>query len=121
MNALYEKLTAAVANDNVLEQLALQAGIKFNGGGTTENIKTFDLMQGHINHTLFFFNLAPISAGGGNSALAPYLSNAIKEKWGSIEDFIIAFNAQGAALQGSGWIWLVKDNLGKLSITTTPV
>jgi len=79
------------------------------------------LKEGHINHSLFFFNLAPKSQGGGNASLAPKVSAAISATWGSVESFIAAFNAQATALQGSGWVWLVKDTAGKLAITTTQV
>jgi len=54
-------------------------------------------------------------------SLAPKLSAAINATWGSVESFIAAFNAQATALQGSGWVWLVKDAAGKLAITITQV
>jgi superoxide dismutase, Fe-Mn family len=80
------------------------------------------LMEGHINLTLFFFNLASKAAGGGNPARAPKLSEVISAKWGSVASFISAFNAEATALQGSGWVWLVKNKKdGSLTIVVTHV
>ncbi|KAG0081597.1 Superoxide dismutase [Mn], mitochondrial, partial [Podila epicladia] len=46
LNAAEEKLGSAFQSSDVNEEIALQSAIKFNGGG-------------HINHTLFWENLAP--------------------------------------------------------------
>jgi len=35
------------------------------------------------------------------------LKSTLEKDFGSIEDFKKAFNAKAAALQGSGWCWLV--------------
>ena len=51
-NAATEKLATAVADDDVTGIVAAQAAIKFNGGG-------------HLNHSIFWQNLAPPSGGGG--------------------------------------------------------
>ena len=45
-NAATEKLATAVADDDVTGIVAAQAAIKFNGGG-------------HLNHSIFWQNLAP--------------------------------------------------------------
>ncbi|VAH53733.1 unnamed protein product [Triticum turgidum subsp. durum] len=86
---------------------ATYSAIKFNGGG-------------HVNHSIFWKNLKPISEGGGE---APHgkLGWAIDEDFGSIEKLIKKMNAEGAALQGSGWVWLALDKEAKrLSVETTP-
>jgi len=36
------------------------------------------------------------------------LKSTLEKDFGSIEDFKKAFNAKAAALQGSGWCWLVR-------------
>jgi hypothetical protein len=65
---------------------------------------------GHINHTLFWANLAPTSASGGQ--LSSGLLNAtIESDFGSVGDFKTKFNAATAAIQGSGWGWLVRQFL----------
>jgi len=74
------------------QQIALQAAIRFNGGG-------------HINHSIFWTNLAPKNQGGGELPKGE-LAEQIKQRWGSLESFIEVFNGQAAPLQGSGWCWL---------------
>ena len=66
--------------------------LKFNGGG-------------HINHSIFWTNLAPVSQGGGEPPVGPLLK-AIEETWGSLETFIEKFNTMTVGIQGSGWGWL---------------
>ena len=66
---------------------------------------------GHINHSLFWKNLAPsASEGKGNGGVlrdGP-LKDAIVKGWGSLDNFKKEFNATTAAIQGSGWGWLVS-------------
>uniref|UniRef100_A0A0W0FWV3 Superoxide dismutase n=2 Tax=Moniliophthora roreri TaxID=221103 RepID=A0A0W0FWV3_MONRR len=88
------------------EKIALQAALKFNGGG-------------HINHSLFWKNLAPASGDGGRLADGP-LKQAIERDFGSVENFKKSFNAKTAAIQGSGWGWLgYNSTTKKLEIVTT--
>jgi len=95
----------AVKSNNVHAQIALQPAIKFNGGG-------------HINHSLFWENLAPASEGGRPDA-APKLLDAIHKTWGNISTFKELFNAAALGIQGSGWVWLTHDRAGALRIVTT--
>lgn len=107
LNAAEEKLSAAVSASDVKAAIALQAAIKFNGGG-------------HLNHSLFWENLAPASQGGGKLGSGP-LKEAIDGEFGSLDGFKKAFNTALAGIQGSGWGWLVKDaSTGRLKIVTTP-
>jgi superoxide dismutase len=62
---------------------------------------------GHINHSLFWKNLAPNSGDGGKLKDGP-LKKAIERDFGSVEEFKKKFNANTAAIQGSGWGWLVR-------------
>lgn len=92
--AYVNNLNAALdqyATADLSTQIALEKAIKFNGGG-------------HINHSIFWTNLAPKGIGGGNP-VGP-LSKAIDEKWGSFDHFVKKFNAKALAIQGSGWCWL---------------
>lgn len=71
------------------ERIKLQAALKFNGGGLSCRISrskhTFiHSPLGHINHTLFWKNLAPTSAGGGEFQAGP-LKSAIEKDFGSVE------------------------------------
>ncbi|KAJ3887934.1 Mn superoxide dismutase [Lentinula edodes] len=91
---------------SVKEQITLHAALKFNGGG-------------HINHTLFWKNLAPASGDGGKLADGP-LKTAIESDFGSVDNFKKVFSAKTAAIQGSGWGWLgYNSDTKKLEIVTT--
>ncbi|KAF9463248.1 Mn superoxide dismutase [Collybia nuda] len=93
-------------SDSTKEKIALQAALKFNGGG-------------HINHSLFWKNLAPASSEGGKLESGS-LKSAIERDFGSVEAFKKAFNAKTAAIQGSGWGWLgYNAESKKLEIVTT--
>lgn len=88
------------------DQIALQAALKFNGGG-------------HINHSLFWTNLAPTSEGGGKLE-GGALKSAIERDFGSLDAFKKEFNTRTAAIQGSGWGWLgYNSKTKKLEIITT--
>lgn len=94
----------------VREQIALQLALKFNGGGTSQTFFLESLTSchiGHINHSLFWKNLSPVNVDGGKLADGP-LKNAIERDFGSVEKFKKSFNAATAAIQGSGWGWLVR-------------
>lgn len=96
-NAIVSQATA-ISTNNLIEQVHLQAAIRFNAGG-------------HINHTLFWDNLAPPSrtTASPSSSSAPNLVAALISHWGNIDGFKAKFEANLLALQGSGWGWLVQD------------
>lgn len=92
LNACLEKYADAESRGDVATMIALQGALKFNGGG-------------HVNHSIFWTNLAPQSQGGGELPSGA-LADAIVAKWGSFEAFIETFNGTTAPIQGSGWGWL---------------
>ncbi|KAL7152188.1 hypothetical protein ABFS83_04G079900 [Erythranthe nasuta] len=105
-NKALQQLTAAVADGDTSGVVMLQSALKFNGGG-------------HINHSIFWKNLAPVSEGGGVPPKGR-LGIAIDEQFGSLEALIQKMNTHGAALQGSGWVWLALDKESKrISVETT--
>jgi superoxide dismutase, Fe-Mn family len=59
---------------------------------------------GHLNHSIFWQNLAPPSEGGGvlpeHSPEGQALLAAITAQWGSLEAFQATFSAQTVAVQG---------------------
>ncbi|TFY82153.1 hypothetical protein EWM64_g1864 [Hericium alpestre] len=74
---------------------------------------------GHINHSLFWKNLAPAKGHSGQLQPGP-LADAINKSFGSLDNLKKEFNAATAGIQGSGWGWLVLDPKTKsLAITTT--
>ncbi|KAF9973309.1 Superoxide dismutase [Mn], mitochondrial [Actinomortierella ambigua] len=105
LNAAEEQLGQAYQSRDVDQEIALQSAIKFNGGG-------------HINHTLFWENMAPKPQGGGEPK--GELKAEIEKTWGSFAAFKDKFNAKSAAVQGSGWGWLAYNKEAKkLEIATT--
>ncbi len=92
LNIALEKYEQAEANEDLTQMISLQQAIRFNGGG-------------HINHSIFWTNLAPNGAGGGELA-GGELKRSIEACWGSLDQFIQKFNSIAGPLQGSGWCWL---------------
>lgn len=92
LNKALEQYAAAEQNNDISSMIALQSAIKFNGGG-------------HINHSIFWTNLAPKKNGGGTPPSGD-LANAINHEFGSLQKFIDQFSAKTVAIQGSGWGWL---------------
>eukprot|EP01118_Nematostelium_gracile_P014402 TRINITY_DN55_c0_g1_i1.p1 TRINITY_DN55_c0_g1~~TRINITY_DN55_c0_g1_i1.p1 ORF type:complete len:251 (-),score=85.35 TRINITY_DN55_c0_g1_i1:61-813(-) len=90
--AAKEKSDAAVKKGNLEEYIAQQQAIKFNGGG-------------HINHSIFWTNLAPPKKGGGGEPNGD-VAKRIQAQFGTYSSFQEQFNAKAAAVQGSGWAWL---------------
>ncbi|KAH0865156.1 hypothetical protein HID58_082367 [Brassica napus] len=89
-NKALEHLRSALADGDHSSVVKLQSQIKFNGGG-------------HVNHAIFWKNLAPVHEGGGKPPHDP-LSSAIDAHFGSLEELMQKMNTEGAAVQGSGWV-----------------
>jgi len=107
LNAAEESLAKFQAADDVKGALSLQAALKFNGGG-------------HINHSLFWKNLAPASTPAAKPPTSGPLLDQINKDFGSFDKLKEEMNAKTAAIQGSGWGWLGYDKAkGKLEIVTT--
>ena len=72
---------------------------------------------GHLNHSLYWRNLAP---EGGGAPTGP-LADAIERDFGSQVELQAQFDLAGSKLFGSGWVWLVRARgpEGKLSVVTT--
>jgi len=104
-NTFTEQLASATSSSDPAAQIALQPLINFHGGG-------------HINHSLFWENLAPKSSGGGEPPSGK-LGNAIDQAYGSLDNLKKIMNTKLAGIQGSGWAWLVKDTeTGALQVRT---
>jgi Fe-Mn family superoxide dismutase len=107
-NTAVEQLQEAQHKGDIATQISLKPAINFHGGG-------------HLNHTLFWENLAPKSAGGGEPPSGA-LAKAIDETYGSLGEFQNKVNTALAGIQGSGWAWLVRDKqTGQISIRTYAV
>lgn len=107
LNAALEKYHEAEAKNDVAAVIALQSAIKFNGGG-------------HINHSIFWTILAPVSKGGGQGPKGE-LAEAIERDFGSFDAFKEKLSAVSTAIQGSGWGWLgYNKGQKRLEIATCP-
>ncbi len=69
----------------------------------------------HLNHSFYWNCLSP--EGGGEPVGA--LADAIKRDFGGFDTFKKEFTTAATGFFGSGWIWLVKDKDGKLSVEST--
>jgi Fe-Mn family superoxide dismutase len=65
------------------------------------------------NHAFYFNTFSPNGGGEPSGALA----EAIKNQFGSFENFKKEFSAASVSLFGSGWAWVSKDGNGKIVIT----
>ena len=90
LNDAIKKLEGAKAD--LSQQIAINELIKFNGGG-------------HVNHSLYWENLAPQSKGGGKLQEGK-LKGLILETFGSVEHLIEILSSMCNSVQGSGWGWL---------------
>ena len=68
-----------------------------------------------LNHELYFTQFKPVSEGAHEPK--DKLAAQIVKQWGSVDAFMAEFEAKGAGLFGSGWVWLSADGDGSLVIT----
>jgi Fe-Mn family superoxide dismutase len=92
-NALVEKIDKARKENTEVDFRAASKEFSFQIGG-------------HVLHSLFWNNLAPVGKGG---EIAGELKEKIIEDFGSIERFKKEFNAVALSVEGSGWAALVFE------------
>jgi len=103
-NAIAAYADAEASND-IQKMISLQGALKFNGGG-------------HINHSIFWTNLAPVKEGGGAPPTGE-LAKAIDTCFGSFDTFKTQMSQASVGVQGSGWGWLGYNKTnGRLEIIT---
>lgn len=68
------------------------------------------------NHIFYFFSFSPNGGGEPHGKLR----EAIDRDFGSFDEFKKQFVDAGVKLFGSGWVWLSRDDEGKLVITQGP-
>jgi Fe-Mn family superoxide dismutase len=105
LNAALEKYQDAEAKGDLAAMIGLQQAIRFNGGG-------------HVNHSIFWTNLAPVGKGGGEAPKGE-IAQAIQKEFTSLESFIEKFSALTIAIQGSGWGWLGYNKAAARLVMTT--
>lgn len=70
---------------------------------------------GFWNHDFFWKVMAPPSTTQASDALMQAIAS-----YGGFDKLKEDFNAAGANVFGSGWVWLIKDSTGALRVTSTP-
>ncbi len=93
--------------DTKYDRMNLEEVVKQSSG------RVYDNASQAWNHIFYFFSFSP--DGGGEPT--GQLRIAIERDFGSFDNFKTAFVDAGVAIFGSGWIWLSRDDLGKLFIT----
>ncbi|CAM9167005.1 unnamed protein product [Heterosigma akashiwo] len=107
LNLFSEKYEEAKAAGDVAGMIAAGNALKFNGGG-------------HVNHSIFWQNLAPPSKGGGEPPQGR-LAALIEEQYGGLEGLKAKLGAAAVGVQGSGWAWLGYDPVnGGLRVAACP-
>ncbi len=99
---------AAMSAEALLQRLdqlpeAIRTAVRNNAGG-------------HVNHTLFWFQMKKNEGGRPVGALA----DGINRKFGGFDAFKEEFTKAALGVFGSGWAWLNADATGQLVIGGTP-
>ena len=81
----------------------IQTAVRNNGGGV-------------YNHSFFWEIMAP----AGTANMSPKLEKILIDNFGSVDAFKAEFEKAAAGRFGSGWVWLIKEQTGKLRIISTP-
>jgi superoxide dismutase, Fe-Mn family len=113
--AYVEKLNAAIKGHAELERLSV-ADLLRQIERVPENIRTTVRNNGggHANHEMFWKIMKPRGSEASGRVL-----DAIKQSFGDLNQFQEKFNTAGANHFGSGWVWLVRSNAGKIEIITS--
>ncbi|MDB2613709.1 superoxide dismutase [Chlamydiales bacterium] len=107
LNEALDQYAQAESENNLSKMIQLEPIIRFNGGG-------------HLNHSIFWTNLAPTNEGGGSPPTGE-LAKAIDNQFGDLQKFIDKMSEFAVPIQGSGWAWLGFCPINKrLEITTCP-
>jgi len=107
LNNTIQQYADAEKSGDLQKMIALQPALRFNGGG-------------HVNHSIFWTNLAPPKEGGGGKPTGELLT-AIEASFGSFDKFKDTMSAQSIGVQGSGWGWLgYSKERQRVEILTKP-
>ncbi|MBF13429.1 MAG: superoxide dismutase [Fe] [Legionellales bacterium] len=96
-------LEGSTLENNTLEQVVLNSdGALFNNAAQA------------WNHNIYWECMSP-----NKTPMPQTMDHAISESFGSYEAFLHQFKQASLKHFGSGWVWLVVDSTGRLSITST--
>ena len=100
---LYKKTVAELLQNLNELPVDIQTSVRNSGGG-------------YYNHNFFWSVLAP----AGTANMSPKLEKILVNDFGSIDAFKSEFEKVATSRFGSGWVWLIQENSGKLRIISTP-
>lgn len=103
MNAILAERADAPKSLEAVVRLAAREGHK----------KLFNNSAQAWNHSFFWQSLTPEEQGGP----AGDLKSAIEKAFGSVDAFTDEAKTKGAGHFASGWLWLVSDESGAVSLT----
>jgi Fe-Mn family superoxide dismutase len=109
--AYVDKLNEGVSEDPSLQGKSLE---EILGSISSQPKKLRNNGGGHWNHSFFWETMRP-----GGVPPVGRLAIVIEDSFGSFDAFKKKFSEAGVGQFGSGWVWLVADQDGKLSIATT--
>ncbi len=114
--AYVTNLNAALEKHTDLQKKSVEELLR-NLNSVPEDIRTAvrNNAGGHANHSMYWVIMAPKAGGPASGKVA----DAIKDVFGDFSKFQEKFNDAGAKRFGSGWVWLVGNQSGKLEIIST--
>ncbi len=108
-HASYVKNLNNLIEGSHYENMSLEEIVKSSEGSIFNNAAQV------WNHNFYWHCMTPIN----NTPPQTMLLTALERDFGSFENFKYLFTKQAATLFGSGWLWLVRDENGKLSLMQT--
>jgi len=112
--AAYAKnLNEAVLAEKLPKEISLETIL---ANISTYSVKMRNNAGGHFNHELFWQCMRPKTI---NNLPKGNILMEIEKAFGDFASFKKLFSDAGKSRFGSGWVWLVKDESGKLKITST--
>lgn len=94
-NSLFEKIVKARQEESDLDMKAVLKELSFHAGG-------------HVLHSLFWQNLAPVAKGGGGEP-GQALREKINGEFGDFARFKKEFSQAALSAEGSGWAALAQS------------
>lgn len=121
LNAALQEVTVVqgLTIEELLQNLALVPNdLVVNSQGVVKPLQEFVATNagGHYNHSLWWASMSPDGGGEPTGAIA----EAITTAFGDFATMQEAFRLGALGNTGSGWVWLVADAAGALTIVTTP-
>lgn len=110
-----------MALEDIVRHAAFPELVEGRGGSTgspTARRAIFNNAGQILNHELYFMQFKPVAEA--SQAPTGALATQIEKQWGTLDAFKAEFEAKGAGLFGSGWVWLSADTNGQLVITQEP-